>query len=158
MTDTPKIKKPEVTLYTDGACKGNPGPGGWGVWMIAGAHQKELCGGKRSTTNNQMEMTAVIEALATLKRSCKITLYTDSEYVLKGMTEWMPGWVKRGWRTAAGQPVKNVELWQRLAALAALHEIDWHWVKGHAGHEGNERADQLANKGVEMALQGKGAD
>lgn len=155
MTETPKIKKPEVTLYTDGACKGNPGPGGWGAWLIAGAHQKELCGGQRNTTNNQMEMTAVIEALATLKRSCKITLYTDSEYVLKGMTEWMPGWIKRGWRTSAGQPVKNVELWQRLAALTALHEIDWHWVKGHAGHEGNERADALANKGVEMALSGK---
>ncbi|MFN4116499.1 MAG: ribonuclease HI [Inhella sp.] len=149
------IKKPEVTLYTDGACKGNPGPGGWGAWMLSGGHSKELCGGARSTTNNQMEMTAVIEALATLKRSCKIQLYTDSEYVLKGMTEWMPGWVRRGWRTAAGQPVKNAELWQRLVALAALHEIDWHWVKGHAGHEGNERADQLANKGVEMALSEK---
>ena len=146
------IKKPEVTLYTDGACKGNPGPGGWGAWLISGGHQKELCGGARSTTNNQMEMTAVIEALATLKRSCRIQLYTDSEYVLKGMTEWMPGWIKRGWRTAAGQPVKNAELWQRLAALVALHEIDWHWFKGHAGHEGNEKADQLANRGVESAL------
>jgi ribonuclease HI len=148
------IKKPEVTLYTDGACKGNPGPGGWGAWLISGAHQKELCGGALSTTNNQMEMTAVIEALATLKRSCRIQLYTDSEYVLKGMTEWMPGWVKRGWKTAAGQPVKNAELWKRLAALCALHEIDWHWVKGHAGHEGNEKADALANRGVEMALKG----
>jgi ribonuclease HI len=152
---SPSIKKPEVTLYTDGACKGNPGPGGWGAWLIAGEHRKELFGGKLATTNNQMEMTAVIEALASLKRSCKITLYTDSEYVLKGMTEWMPGWVRRGWRTAAGQPVKNAELWQRLASLCALHEIDWHWVKGHAGHEGNEKADQLANQGVEMALKGK---
>ncbi len=109
----------------------------------------------RSTTNNQMEMTAVIEALATLKRSCKIQLYTDSQYVLKGMTEWMPGWVKRGWRTAGGDPVKNVELWQRLASLCALHEIEWHWVRGHTGNEGNEKADQLANQGVEMAMKGK---
>lgn len=147
------IKKPEITIYSDGACKGNPGPGGWGAWLIAGEHQKELFGGRRNTTNNQMEMTAVIEALSSLKRSCRIQLYTDSEYVLKGMTEWMPGWVRRGWRTAAGQPVKNVELWQRLGALCALHEINWHWVKGHAGHEGNEKADQLANRGVEMALQ-----
>jgi ribonuclease HI len=146
------IKKPEVTLYTDGACKGNPGPGGWGYWMLSGGHSKEMCGGAKSTTNNQMEMTAVIEALASLKRSCKIQLYTDSQYVIKGMTEWMPGWVRRGWKTAGGDPVKNVELWQRLAALCALHEIDWHWVKGHAGHEGNERADQLANQGVERAL------
>jgi ribonuclease HI len=149
------IKKPAVTLYTDGACKGNPGPGGWGAWLIAGEHQKELFGGQRNTTNNQMEMTAVIEALSTLKRSCHIQLYTDSQYVMKGMTEWMPGWVRRGWRTAGGDPVKNAELWQRLAALCALHEIDWHWVKGHAGHEGNEKADELANRGVEMALKGQ---
>ncbi|MBH9552572.1 ribonuclease HI [Inhella gelatinilytica] len=154
MNATVAIKKPEVTLYTDGACKGNPGPGGWGVWMIAGGHQKEMFGGSPSTTNNQMEMTAVIEALAALKRSCKIQLYTDSEYVLKGMTEWLPGWVRRGWKTAAGAPVKNQELWLRLAGLAALHEIKWHWVKGHAGHEGNERADELANRGVELALKG----
>lgn len=149
------IKKPAVTLYTDGACKGNPGPGGWGAWLVAGEHQKELFGGQLNTTNNQMEMMAVIEALSTLKRSCHIQLYTDSQYVLKGVTEWMPGWVRRGWRTAAGQPVKNAELWQRLGALCALHEIDWHWVRGHTGDEGNEKADQLANRGVEMALKGK---
>ncbi len=149
------IKKPAVTLYTDGACKGNPGPGGWGAWLVAGEHQKELFGGQLGTTNNQMEMMAVIEALSTLKRSCHIQLYTDSQYVLKGVTEWMPGWVRRGWRTAAGQPVKNAELWQRLAALCALHEIDWHWVRGHTGDEGNEKADQLANRGVELALRGK---
>ncbi len=144
----------KVVIHSDGGCQGNPGPGGWGAWLISGAHQKELCGGHPSTTNNQMEMTAVIEALATLKRSCKITLYTDSEYVLKGMTEWMPGWVRRGWKTAAGQPVKNVELWQRLDALNAGHQVQWRWVKGHAGDPGNERADQLANKGVEVALKG----
>ena len=156
MSDTdnkpaPAIAKPEVLIYTDGACKGNPGPGGWGAWLRSGGHEKELFGGELGTTNNRMELTAVIEALASLKRSCKITLYTDSEYVRKGMTEWIQGWQRRGWKTADGKPVKNVELWQRLDALRKLHEVDWRWVKGHAGDPGNERADALANKGVAEA-------
>ena len=156
MTDTdkkpaPTIAKPEVLIYTDGACKGNPGPGGWGAWLRSGTHEKELFGGEMGTTNNRMELTAVIEALASLKRSCKIVLYTDSEYVRKGMTEWVQGWQRRGWKTADGKPVKNVELWQRLDALRKLHEVDWRWVKGHAGDPGNERADALANKGVAEA-------
>ena len=138
----------EVTIYTDGACKGNPGPGGWGVWLVSGEHEKELFGGEAQTTNNRMELMAVIEALASLKRSCDVKLYLDSEYVRKGMTEWIANWKRRGWRTADGKPVKNVELWQRLEALVALHRIDWHWVKGHAGDPGNERADALANRGV----------
>lgn len=140
--------KPQVIIYTDGACKGNPGPGGWGAWLRSGDHEKELFGGERSTTNNRMELTAPIEALASLKRSCKVTLYTDSEYVRKGMTEWIANWQRRGWKTADGKPVKNAELWQRLDALRKLHEVDWRWVKGHAGDPGNERADALANKGV----------
>ncbi len=144
----PAIAKPEVVIYTDGACKGNPGPGGWGAWLRSGAHEKELFGGEQGTTNNRMELTAVIEALASLKRSCRIKLYTDSEYVRKGMTEWIQGWQRRGWKTADGKPVKNVELWQRLDALRKLHEVEWHWVKGHAGDPGNERADALANRGV----------
>ncbi len=145
------IAKPEVVIYTDGACKGNPGPGGWGAWLRSGSHEKELFGGEPGTTNNRMELTAVIEALASLKRSCRIKLYTDSEYVRKGMTEWIQGWQRRGWKTADGKPVKNVELWQRLDALRKLHEVEWHWVKGHAGDPGNERADALANRGVAEA-------
>jgi ribonuclease HI len=145
----------QVVVYTDGACKGNPGPGGWGVLLRSpdGA-EKELCGGERETTNNRMEMMAVIEALAALKRPCDVTLFLDSQYVLKGITEWLPGWKAKGWKTAAKQPVKNVDLWQRLDALVANsgHAIDWRWVKGHAGDPGNERADALANKGVEQAL------
>ena len=145
----------QVVIYTDGACKGNPGPGGWGVLLRSpdGA-EKELCGGERETTNNRMEMMAVIEALAALKRPCDVTLFLDSQYVLKGITEWLPGWKAKGWKTAAKQPVKNVDLWQRLDALVANsgHAIDWRWVKGHAGDPGNERADALANKGVEQAL------
>jgi ribonuclease HI len=145
-----------IEIYTDGACKGNPGPGGWGVLLRSGATDKELCGGELATTNNRMELTAVIEALAALKRPCDVTLFLDSEYVRKGITEWIHGWKVRGWRTAAKQPVKNVELWQRLDALVSSggHRIDWRWVKGHAGDPGNERADALANRGVEKALAG----
>ena len=143
-----------VVIYTDGACKGNPGPGGWGALLSTGENEKELFGGELGTTNNRMEMTAVIEALAALKRPCDVTLYLDSEYVRKGITEWIHGWKARGWRTAAKAPVKNVDLWQKLDALVASseHKIDWRWVKGHAGDPGNERADGLANKGVERAL------
>lgn len=141
-------------IYTDGACKGNPGPGGWGAILRAGASERELFGGELGTTNNRMELTAVIEALAALKRPCSVVLYLDSEYVRKGITEWIHGWKVRGWRTAAKQPVKNVELWQRLDVLVAEggHRIDWRWVKGHSGDPGNERADALANRGVQVAL------
>jgi ribonuclease HI len=141
-----------ITIYTDGACKGNPGPGGWGVLLKSGATEKELFGGERETTNNRMEMTAVIEALKALKRPCQVTLHLDSKYVLQGITEWLPGWKAKGWKTAAKQPVKNVDLWQELDALAhtAGHQIEWRWVKGHAGDPGNERADALANKGVPL--------
>jgi len=150
MTVEPRaqIARPQVTIYTDGACKGNPGPGGWGAWLASGGHDKELFGGEAQTTNNRMELTAVIEALASLKRSCEVTLYTDSEYVRKGITEWIVGWKQRGWKTADKKPVKNIDLWQRLDALRALHQVHWRWVKGHAGDPGNERADQLANRGV----------
>jgi ribonuclease HI len=143
-----------VVIYTDGACKGNPGPGGWGALLTMGGTEKELFGGELGTTNNRMEMTAVIEALAALKRPCCVTLYLDSEYVRKGITEWIHGWKARGWRTAAKTPVKNVDLWQRLDALilSSGHDVKWRWVKGHDGDPGNERADALANKGVERAL------
>ena len=142
---------PAVVMYTDGACPGNPGRGGWGVWMSSGAHQKEMCGGEPQTTNNRMELTAVIEGLASLKRPCDITIYTDSEYVRKGITEWLASWKRRGWKTADNKPVKNVDLWQRLETLAAAHQVTWRWVKGHAGDPGNERADALANRGAEQA-------
>lgn len=150
---TDKSQK-SVVIYTDGACKGNPGPGGWGALLTTGRTEKELFGGELGTTNNRMEMTAVIEALEALKRPCCVTLYLDSEYVRKGITEWIHGWKARGWRTAAKAPVKNVDLWQRLDALilASGHDVKWHWVKGHNGDPGNERADALANKGVERAL------
>jgi ribonuclease HI len=136
-----------VTIYTDGACKGNPGPGGWGAWLAYGAHEKELWGGERLTTNNRMELTAVIEALGSLKRPSRVAIYTDSEYVRNGITSWIHGWKVRGWKTADKKPVKNVDLWQRLDALAAQHQVEWHWVRGHTGNPGNERADRLANKG-----------
>ena len=144
----------EVVAYTDGACKGNPGPGGWGVLLRSGTNERELYGGEPGTTNNRMELTAVIQALAALKRPCAITLYVDSQYVLKGITEWLPGWKAKGWRTAAKTPVKNVELWQQLDELVrgAGHRIDWQWVRGHNGDPGNERAAALANLGVEVAL------
>ncbi|WP_088279444.1 ribonuclease HI [Ideonella sp. A 288] len=140
-----------VVIYTDGACKGNPGPGGWGAWLRWGEHEKELFGGDPATTNNRMELTAVIEALASLKRHSPVAVYTDSEYVKNGITTWIHGWKTRGWRTANKQPVKNIDLWQRLDALVASHEVQWHWVRGHTGDPGNERADQLANRGVEAA-------
>jgi len=144
-----------VVIYTDGACKGNPGPGGWGVLLRSpDGSERELFGGERETTNNRMEMMAVIQALSALKRPCDVTLHLDSQYVLKGMTEWLAGWKSRGWKTAAKQPVKNVDLWQQLDQLVttAGHQIDWRWVKGHAGDPGNERADGLANRGVEQTL------
>jgi ribonuclease HI len=139
-----------VEIHTDGACKGNPGPGGWGALLQSGRHEKELCGGQPLTTNNRMELTAVIEALSALKRPCEVDLYLDSQYVRQGITEWIGNWKARGWRTAARQPVKNADLWQALDALVSGrgHRIRWHWVKGHAGHPGNERADALANRGV----------
>ena len=158
MTDSaaaaPRIQTQHVVIYTDGACKGNPGPGGWGALLAGGGTEKEIFGGEMGTTNNRMEMTAVIEALAALKKPCNVTLYLDSQYVLKGITEGIHGWKARGWRTAAKAPVKNVDLWQRLDALlvSSGHTIDWRWVRGHNGDPGNERADALANKGVERAL------
>lgn len=141
-------KQPDVEIWTDGACKGNPGVGGWGALLKRDHHEKTLCGGVPDTTNNRMELTAVIEALNVLKRPCHIILHTDSQYVQKGITEWLPNWKARGWRTAAKQPVKNADLWQQLDAAAARHQIDWRWVRGHDGDPGNERADELANEGV----------
>lgn len=149
-TSTPPA--PTVEIWTDGACKGNPGPGGWGAVLRTGAHAKELYGGERETTNNRMELTAVIEALAALKQRCHVVLHTDSQYVKLGITEWLPNWIRRGWRTADNKPVKNADLWRALAAQAERHVIDWRWVRGHAGDPGNERADALANRGVEEAL------
>jgi ribonuclease HI len=141
-----------VDVYTDGACRGNPGPGGWGVWLRWGGHEKELHGGELQTTNNRMELRAVIEALGTLSRPCRVRLHTDSQYVQKGMTEWLPGWKRRNWRTASGEAVKNADLWKALEAVAARHSIDWIWVRGHNGHDGNERADALANLGVDAVI------
>ena len=141
-------KRPEVTIYTDGACSGNPGPGGWGAILISGPHRKEICGGEGETTNNRMELTAAIEALEALKRPSRVSLYTDSVYVRDGITKWIIGWRTNGWRTAARKPVKNADLWQRLDAAQQRHDIDWHWLKGHAGHPENERADELARSGI----------
>jgi ribonuclease HI len=141
-----------VELYTDGACRGNPGPGGWGVLMKYGDHEKELCGGEAETTNNRMELMAAIQGLESLTRRCPVRLYTDSKYVMQGITEWIDNWKARGWKTAAKKPVKNEDLWRRLDQARDAHEVEWIWVKGHAGHDGNERADQLANRGIdEMA-------
>jgi ribonuclease HI len=140
-----------VVIYTDGACKGNPGPGGWGAFLRWGDHEKELFGGEPNTTNNRMELTAVIQALGSLKRDCAVAVYTDSEYVKNGITTWIHGWKKRGWRTADNKPVKNQELWQALEAQVAQHRVQWHWVRGHNGDPGNERADALANRGVELS-------
>ncbi|TFW07628.1 ribonuclease HI [Oxalobacteraceae bacterium OM1] len=141
----------KVEIFTDGACKGNPGPGGWGALLVAGSHQKEMFGGEANTTNNRMELKAVIEALNALNRPCEVIVHTDSQYVQKGISEWIHGWKARGWKTAAKEPVKNADLWQALDTAQARHTIDWRWVKGHAGHPGNERADALANKGVSAA-------
>ena len=143
-----------MQIYTDGACKGNPGPGGWGAWLKSGDTEKEIFGGELVTTNNRMELTAVIEGLTALKRPCKVVLYLDSQYVRQGITEWVRGWKAKGWRTSTKQPVKNVELWQKLDELVEKggHDIDWRWVKGHSGDPGNERADALANNGVLKAL------
>lgn len=146
------MTKTVVEIFTDGACKGNPGPGGWGALLRYGEHEKELFGGERETTNNRMELTATIEALRALKKSCQVKLTTDSEYVRRGVLEWLAGWQRNGWKTADKKPVKNQDLWQALVTEMARHTIEWHWVKGHAGHPENERADQLANRGVDSLL------
>jgi ribonuclease HI len=142
--------KPPVIIYADGACKGNPGKGGWGVMMQYGGKTKELYGGEKETTNNRMELTAVVQALNALTKPCTVDIYTDSQYVMKGMMEWMKNWKRNGWKTSDKKPVKNVDLWQALDAAAMVHVVSWHWVKGHAGNPGNERADALANLGVEL--------
>ncbi|MEO8441139.1 MAG: ribonuclease HI [Betaproteobacteria bacterium] len=145
----------EVDVFTDGACKGNPGVGGWGVLLQYGDRQRELCGGEAHTTNNRMELTAVIRALEALNRKCHVRLHTDSKYVQQGITEWIHAWKKRAWKTTDKKPVKNEDLWRRLDELAGGHEIEWLWVKGHNGHDGNERADELANQGC-LTVHGKG--
>lgn len=144
-----------VVMYADGACKGNPGPGGWGVHLQSGDHAKELCGGELNTTNNRMELTAVIEGLNALKKRCSIDVYTDSQYVRKGILEWMPKWKLNGWKTSDKKPVKNADLWQTLDEASVRHLVRWHWVKGHSGNPGNEKADALANLGVEKAMAAK---
>lgn len=141
-----------VTIYADGGCRGNPGPGGWGVFLQAGGKTKELWGGEADTTNNRMELTAVIRALEALKRPATIEVHTDSQYVQKGISEWIHNWKRNGWRTSDKKPVKNADLWQCLDELAKRHDIKWLWVKGHAGHPGNERADALANRGIDELL------
>jgi ribonuclease HI len=138
----------DVTIYTDGACSGNPGPGGWGAILMSGAHERELMGGEIMTTNNRMEMMAAIKALEALKRPCKVELHTDSQYLRQGITEWLAGWKARGWRTADKKPVKNEDLWRELDAARARHDVSWRWVKGHSGHPLNERADALAREGL----------
>ncbi len=138
-----------VEIFTDGACKGNPGPGGWGALLRCGPHEKSLCGGERDTTNNRMELMAAIKALESLTEACDVKLTTDSQYVRKGITEWLKNWKKNGWKTAAKKPVKNADLWQSLDAATHTHKVSWHWVKGHSGHRENEIADQLANRGID---------
>ena len=138
-----------VEIYTDGACRGNPGPGGWGALLVSGAHRREMHGGEPDTTNNRMELMAAIEALNALKRPSSVVLHTDSKYVMHGITEWMPNWKRRGWKTANRKPVKNQDLWIALDAALARHDVKWKWVKGHSGHDGNERADELANLGID---------
>jgi len=141
-----------VIVYTDGACRGNPGPGGWGAVLRYNGHERRLHGGEQPTTNNRMELMAAIQALETLREPCTVDLYTDSNYVRQGLTEWLPQWRKRNWKTADKKPVKNQDLWERLDVAATRHKIQWHWIKGHSGDEGNELADQLANKGVDEVL------
>jgi ribonuclease HI len=143
-------QRPSVVIYTDGACKGNPGRGGWGAWLSYGDHEKELFGGEQLTTNQRMELTGAIQGLAALTKPCDVVLYTDSTYVIKGITEWIKGWKRNGWKNSARQPVKNAELWQQLDTEAARHTIEWRWVKGHSGDIGNERADALANAGAAL--------
>jgi ribonuclease HI len=153
MTDASKADAlKEVVIYAGGACRGNPGPGGWGAWLKSGEHEKEIFGGDKLTTNNRMELTAVIQALAALEKRCAVTVYTDSAYVKDGITKWIHGWKQRGWLTADKKPVKNIELWQRLDELNGGHSVQWRWVKGHSGDPGNERADRLANRGVDSVL------
>ena len=147
--------KPHAVIYTDGACAGNPGPGGWGAILIRDGHRQELSGGEPATTNNRMELMAAISALEALPRPSRVDLHTDSEYVQKGISVWIHGWKRKGWRTASGTPVKNAELWKRLEAAQLPHQVKWHWVKGHAGHAENERADELAREGMEPFLKGR---
>lgn len=148
---TAEAGKPHVVIYTDGACSGNPGPGGWGVVLISGHHRKEICGGEAWTTNNRMELMAAIAALDSLKKPSRVDLHTDSQYVKDGINSWIHGWKQKGWKTAAKKPVKNVELWQQLDQARLRHEVHWHWVRGHAGHTENERADELAREGIKKA-------
>jgi ribonuclease HI len=143
----------DVQLFTDGACRGNPGPGGWGVLLRSGEHEKQLWGGEAATTNNRMELTAAIVGLESLKRACSVDVYTDSQYVRLGISQWLAAWKKRGWKTAAKAPVKNQDLWERLDAACQTHDIRWHWVKGHSGHVENELADALANRGIDELLE-----
>ena len=145
---TGKSRKPHVVIYTDGACSGNPGPGGWGAILMSGPHRKELSGGEANTTNNRMELYAAIASLEALKKPSSVELHTDSSYLRNGITQWIHGWKRNGWRTADRKPVKNAELWQRLEEISQRHDISWHWVKGHAGHPENERADELAREGM----------
>lgn len=142
----------EVRIYTDGACRGNPGPGGWGVLLLSDGREREICGGEPETTNNRMELTAAIRGLEALRRACRVTLYTDSDYLRRGIDEWLPNWKRRGWKTAAKKPVKNEDLWRKLDAVAVRHKVKWRWVKAHSGIPGNERADELANIGLEQGF------
>ncbi len=146
-----------VEIFTDGACSGNPGPGGWGAVMRTHGKEVELCGGEANTTNNRMELLAVIRSLDALKSRCQVSVYTDSQYVQKGISEWIHGWKRRGWRTASKSPVKNEDLWRQLDTLASAHEVKWHWVRGHAGHKENERADELARRGMAQGRHGGAA-
>ena len=146
------MSEPHVVIHTDGACSGNPGPGGWGAILAFGSHRKELKGGEPHTTNNRMELMGAIAALEALNRPCTVELHTDSQYLRLGITQWLAGWKRNGWRTASRQPVKNEDLWRRLDAVAQRHRVDWRWVKGHAGHDENERADELAREGLKEAL------
>ena len=142
----------DVEIFTDGACRGNPGPGGWAALLVCGTERKEVSGSEAATTNNRMELAAAIGGISALKRRCRVKLFTDSKYVLQGITEWLPNWKARGWKTAAKEPVKNQDLWQLLESAVAGQDIEWHWVKGHSGHEGNEYVDQLANQAIDRML------